>query len=69
MQPVTRHDACEQDDDLGHDQKRRRDINQHAQNIFDTSQGRTAARGISHLAGHPLGQFSMSHDVPPALRA
>ena len=64
MQPVTGHDAREQDDDLGHDQKCRRDLNQHSQDMFDGRQGRTAARGLSHLAGHALGQFGISHDNP-----
>ena len=64
MQPVTRHHASEQDDDLGHDQKRCRDLNQHSQDMFEGRQSRTAARGLSHLAGHKLDQFGISHNEP-----
>lgn len=64
MQPVARHDPCEQDDDLGYDQKCCRDLDQHSQDIFDGRQVRTAARGLSHLAGHKLDQFGISHDGP-----
>ena len=54
VQPVARHHAGKQDDDLGDDQQRRRNLDQHSQRMFDRRQQRTAARGLTHLAGHQL---------------
>lgn len=63
MKAVPRDHAGEQDDDLGRDQKRRRDLDQHRQRSFKESRNRPRARG-DRLAGRRLRQFCMSHGGP-----
>ena len=62
VQAVARHHAGEQDDDLGDDQQRRRDFDQHPERRFERCGERTAARG-HRLAGRRDGAFGVSsHD-------
>jgi hypothetical protein len=58
--------AREQDDDLGDDQDRRRDLDQEAEKRLDRRDKRAGARGLAraldfHPADGDLGDFDVSH--------
>ena len=61
MQDIACNDTGEQDDDLGGNQQRRRDLDQQAQRALDRIQERTVARGRPAGCISPLG---MRHAGP-----
>ena len=68
VQRIARHHAGKQDDDLGDDQKRRRNLDQHSQRMFDRRQQLMAARGLTRLAATSFNHSGMSHDGLQMLR-
>ena len=64
VQAVARHHAGEQDDDLGDDQQRRRNLDQHPERVLRATPASERRRGAIASPADRSRQFGMSHSGP-----